>query len=350
MSHYDDVSSRGRSPRSRDPAGSTAAAPPPPYPPSEPTGAYEEVPWFPSSPGRTPRDDPEEAYEELPSQRNALSLRVPESAAAHSQMSRPRSLPPPLDNRDLQSSRHGTRERQRRDRDRRWRRHSQDYGSEAPPRTPVDRARGFLGDTFTDSKAGLGVGVLGALVGGLAAKEASDATSRHNGHHRRDDPEYKRNQMISTAVGAVVGALGANAFEKRLEDNREKSRSSRERSREISRSEQRYYLPDSVSGGGGGGGKSTRFLDKTEIIARPRSRSRDSNNGAAAWRPEWDPWEGRDRDGGGSRSRSRRGSGSRRSLEREVDTGARSWKNVEDWVYDDTKSGGGRPSGGEYRY
>ena len=361
MSHYDDVSSRGRSSRSHDYAGDTAAEPPPYPPSSEPAaGAYGGSPRFPSSPGRTPYDaassQPRLTYDhdddDAPHE-TSLSLQVPESTR-----SRPRSMPPPFDNRDLQSSRHLTRERRRRDRDRHRRRSSHDdggdYGSDAE--TPRDRERsrgGFLSEAFTDSKAGLGVGVLGALVGGLAAKEATDATSRHSGHHRRNDPEYKRNQMIGTAVGAVVGALGANAFEKRLEDSREKKererrrsspRSSRERDREVARSDHGYYLPGPpvIGPGSGGGGKNTRFLDKTEIIARPRS-------GSGGRAPDWDPWEDRVRDRSGSRSR-RHDSRSRRSLEREVDTDARSWKNVEDWVYDDNRSGGSRRSGSDYHY
>ena len=54
--------------------------------------------------------------------------------------------------------------------------------------------------------------------------------------------------------------------------------------------------------------------------------------------------------------RERNGGGRRRGVEREVDPGARSWKNVEDWLYDDgndlesgTRSNG-QPSHDAYRY
>ncbi|RYP57857.1 hypothetical protein DL769_009234 [Monosporascus sp. CRB-8-3] len=334
MSRHDDGSSRGRPNRQRDCVGGTVA---PDYPPSEAVGAYSgEVPRIPS-PGRTTypgsTSQARLAYEPQapfypPPPRDASNLQITKSRS----QSRPRSLPPLVEYRPPPSSRELTRER--------WRRTRADDNSDnddrsdvETPRTPLAKARGIISDTFTDSAGGLGVGILGALVGGLAAKEASDATSRHNSRRRRRDPEHRRNQILSTAVGAVVGALSANAFEKRLEDNRERERAARQQDR-------------------GGAWRSDirdgSVLDKTEVFTRPRSgggreesrsRSRSRSRGGGGGWKDWDPWDHRS---------GRRGSG--RGLEREVDTGVRSWKNVEDWVCDGGTSGQSRPSLDEYRY
>ncbi|KAK7747023.1 hypothetical protein SLS62_009280 [Diatrype stigma] len=339
--------------------------------------SYGEVPRIPS-PGHT-------AYPGSSSQaRLAYEPQAPfypppsrERSRSRSQ-SRPRTLPPPIEYRnDARSSRELVRTRRPDpyddddddgDLDSYYGREVSDHGG-STARTPAagDKAAaaaargGFLGNKFTDTPAGLGVGVLGALVGGLAAKEASNATSRHGKKHRSGDPDHRRNQMISTAVGAVVGALGANAFEKRLEDNRGKEKEQRAAAaaKEDNKWEyERRWRSDGRNG-------SSRVLDKTEIIARPRSRSggagsRDrSSDGSSrrrsrsragvngsGWRKDWEPWDERERD-----RDHRRSGGNGRGVEREVDTQARSWKDVEDWVYDDAKSGSGsRPSLDEYRY
>ncbi|RYP48016.1 hypothetical protein DL768_006007 [Monosporascus sp. mg162] len=337
MSRYDDGPSRGHPNRQRDYVGATAA---PDYPPSEAMGTYtSEVPRIPS-PGRTtypgPTSQARLAYgpKELfypPPPRDASNLQIAKSRS----QSRPRSLPPPAEYRPPPSSRELTKER--------WRRARAGDNSDddnksdvETPRTPLVKARGIIGDMFTDSAGGLGVSLLGAVVGGIAAKEASDATSRHNGHRRRGDPEHRRNQILSTAVGAVVGALGANAFEKRLEDNRERERAARQQDR---------------GGAWHSDGRDGSILDKTEVFTRPRSgggregsrsRSRSRSRGGGGggrWKKDRDPWDHRSE---------RRGSG--RGLEREVDTGVRSWKDVEDWVCDDGKSERSRPSLDEYRY
>ncbi|RYP68003.1 hypothetical protein DL771_006926 [Monosporascus sp. 5C6A] len=335
MSRYDDGSSRGRPNRQRDYAGGTAA---PDYPPSEAMGAYSgEVPRIPS-PGRTIYPGP------TPQARLAYGPKAPfypphPGEASHLQIvksrsqSRPRSLPPPLEYHPPPSSRELTRERWRRARARDDS-DDDDRSDVETPRTPLVKARGIIGDTFTDSAGGLGVSILGALVGGIAAKEASDATSRHKSHRRGGDPEHRRNQILSTAVGAVVGALGANAFEKRLEDNRERERASRQQER---------------GGAWRSDGRDGSVLDKTEVFTRPRSgggregsrsRSRSRSRGrGGCWKKDWDHWDHRSE---------RRGSG--RGVEREVDTEVRSWKDVEDWVCDDGKSGRSRPSLDEYRY
>ncbi|KAK7747938.1 hypothetical protein SLS53_001190 [Cytospora paraplurivora] len=89
------------------------------------------------------------------------------------------------------------------------------------PRDPVDKARHVVENTFSSSNSGLGVGVLGAIVGGLIAREASEATahrSRGHGHHRSD-----KAPLVSALVGAAVGGLAANALEKRIEVARAKT-------------------------------------------------------------------------------------------------------------------------------
>ena len=104
--------------------------------------------------------------------------------------------------------------------------------------SPISRARHTLNNTFSQSNSGIGVGVLGAIVGGLAAREASEAAGRSrdgNGrgyHDRNRDPERSesdRAALLSTLVGAAVGGLGANALEKRLETNREKTKIEQEK-------------------------------------------------------------------------------------------------------------------------
>ncbi|ROW06581.1 hypothetical protein VMCG_04456 [Cytospora schulzeri] len=86
---------------------------------------------------------------------------------------------------------------------------------------PLDKARDLVDNTFTNSNTGLGVGVLGAIVGGLIAREASEATThrpRRRGRHGSD-----KGPLVSTIVGAAVGGLAANALEKRFEVARVKT-------------------------------------------------------------------------------------------------------------------------------
>lgn len=88
---------------------------------------------------------------------------------------------------------------------------------------PVEKAEKAVKNSFTSSNSGLGIGILGAIVGGLAARHVSDSAPqrRHDsGHH--GDRERDQRVLMSTIVGAAVGGLGANALERRLEINREK--------------------------------------------------------------------------------------------------------------------------------
>ncbi|KAI1451408.1 hypothetical protein F4805DRAFT_103356 [Annulohypoxylon moriforme] len=229
--------------------------------------------------------------------------------------SRPRSLPPPVEYR-------------RRSRGRRKERGynkegDSDDSDDGRARTPIEKTRNFVDNTFSDTTAGLSIGVLGALVGGLAAREAVDATGKRNSHH--DDTDHKRNQLIGTVVGAAVGALGANAVEKRLEVHREKEKIKQEKW-------ERKFRPN------------PDVVERREFVTRPHSSSGDGYG----WKRDWDPWEERERDRDRASARSR-------GVEREVDLGARSWKNVEDWLNDERndnkpRSGGRRSPEDEYRY
>ncbi|OHE92299.1 hypothetical protein CORC01_12414 [Colletotrichum orchidophilum] len=104
--------------------------------------------------------------------------------------------------------------------------------SRSRPRSPIGKVRHAVDSTFTQSSSGIGVGLLGAVVGGLAAREVSDATVRSrnrkeidNGTYRPRSPrETEKARVISTVVGALVGGLGANAIERRFEVARERDR------------------------------------------------------------------------------------------------------------------------------
>ncbi|KAL2109637.1 hypothetical protein VUR80DRAFT_2168 [Thermomyces stellatus] len=124
---------------------------------------------------------------------------------------RPRSLPPPYD------APHPHR----------CLRHSTSYSLSSSKEYLPGRARGVIKDNFTDSRSGLGVGILGAIVGGIVAHEVSHATVRGGnksagGHLRRSEPRSngEKASRLATLAGAVVGGLGANAMERKFEDSR----------------------------------------------------------------------------------------------------------------------------------
>jgi hypothetical protein len=144
-----------------------------------------------------------------------MSLQVP---AAHY---RPRSVPPVMT----------AVARRRRSRSRSSSRSSS--SSRDGPRSPLGKARHVVKESFTPTPTGLGAGLLGAIVGGLAMREVSDAaTRRHNAKLDDDDPNYRphsskqhqKAKIVSTLVGAVVGGFGANAIEKKFEGARERDR------------------------------------------------------------------------------------------------------------------------------
>ncbi|KAF2965053.1 hypothetical protein GQX73_g8512 [Xylaria multiplex] len=278
MSRYEDgYPSRGRAADyyTYSAGGAAAAAAPPPYPHT-------------ASPGHT-------TYNGQPQARLTYE---PHASESHS---RPRSLAPPVD-----APRDKTRGRS-----------DSEDSHDGKTRSPIGKAKRFVDNTFTDSAAGLGVGVLGALVGGLAAREAVELTSNREKQHKgRDDEEHKRNQLIGTVVGAAVGALGANAQEKW---------------------ERKWRRPDGEP----------EVLEKMEVVARPRSRarsrgSRRNESEGSHDDEDWGAWDDRDGHRGGRSS-------SRHGIRREVDPGARSWRNVEDWVLDDGDSDDGRHRSGRHR-
>lgn len=117
----------------------------------------------------------------------------------------------------------------------------------SPPTDPVRKAQNAIKDAFTNSTSGVSVGVLGAIIGGLVAREASGAATtnssssktkpdhgeggrrrsgnhHHHHHHQKRYPaEQERTRLISTLVGAAVGGFGANALEKRIEVAKERT-------------------------------------------------------------------------------------------------------------------------------
>ncbi|KAG6360689.1 hypothetical protein INS49_011754 [Diaporthe citri] len=125
----------------------------------------------------------------------------PDARQASPRRRRPRSLPPPAR--------------------RKSRRSAEDHSPAGPddgPRSPIQDARHLINNTFSNSNSGLGIGVLGALAGGLIAHEATGASgtkSRARSHGRRGADH--RSPLLPTLVGAAVAGLAANAFEKRME-------------------------------------------------------------------------------------------------------------------------------------
>ncbi|EJT72021.1 hypothetical protein GGTG_11269 [Gaeumannomyces tritici R3-111a-1] len=174
---------------------------------------------------------------------------------APSQQRRPRSVPPPsaaVVERSYMmtpATRSNSRTRSRgRDRSRsrsRSRSHSRCRGAARDSHSrgrdgPVEKAERAVKNSFTSSNSGLGIGILGAIVGGLAARHASDSAPKHRhsssgGHHHHgsssgsSERERDQRMLMSTLVGAAVGGLGANALERRLEINREREDEARGR-------------------------------------------------------------------------------------------------------------------------
>lgn len=132
---------------------------------------------------------------------------------------RPRSLPPPPPY----------------DAPRRRRRSPSSSSSSSSECLP-GRVRGVVKDNFTDSRSGLGVGILGALVGGIVAHEVSHTAVRTRdkkapgGRSRKSDlvAASEKGSKFATLAGAVVGGLGANAMEKRFEDSRRRDKLTRD--------------------------------------------------------------------------------------------------------------------------
>lgn len=94
--------------------------------------------------------------------------------------------------------------------------------------SPMSKARNVVENNFSNSTTGIGAGLLGAVVGGFAARQASDAASRHRRKSHSGRPgsggDDDRTRAISTILGAVAGGLGANAIANRVEGARERGR------------------------------------------------------------------------------------------------------------------------------
>ncbi|ATY67291.1 hypothetical protein A9K55_000125 [Cordyceps militaris] len=93
--------------------------------------------------------------------------------------------------------------------------------------SPVSRARHAVEDNFSNSSAGIGAGILGAVIGGFAANKATEAAYNRagkGGHQRRHSDDNAVPKAVSTLLGAVAGGLGANAFAHHVEGEREKRR------------------------------------------------------------------------------------------------------------------------------
>jgi len=146
-----------------------------------------------------------------PSPRERMTLEPPE------QQHRPRSVPPNT----AMVRRSRSRSRPPSD--------DEDYDDRRGPRnrspSPIARARNVVDENFSHSASGIGAGLLGAVVGGLVAREATEAATRRK-HKTRgyDDDNEDRTRLVSTILGAVAGGLGANALANRVEDSRERDR------------------------------------------------------------------------------------------------------------------------------
>ncbi|CAK7197764.1 hypothetical protein SEUCBS139899_000412 [Sporothrix eucalyptigena] len=177
------------------------------------------------------------------------SLQVPSSRH------RPRSQPPASSTGRSELSRRGSDRSDRSDRS-----PSRDRGDGS--HSPLEKVKHAADKTFSTSKSGIGVGVLGAIVGGFAAHEASEAASRardKRDHRHHNSKDHQRATLISTIVGAAVGGLGANAIEKRIEHRRQE-REYDSRDREHRPRELEYH------GSGGSRGISNRSHSQSRSI------------------------------------------------------------------------------------
>ncbi|KAK3490607.1 uncharacterized protein B0T23DRAFT_396743 [Neurospora hispaniola] len=182
---------------------------------------------------------------------------------------------------------------------RRSRSRSRARRSPSPAAAPLRKAKDLYSSTFSPSTTALGVGVLGAIVGGLAAREATEharksshngkKSSHHDGHssssskgrkNQKEEEERERKAaLISTIVGAAVGGLGANVIEKKLE---EKKKAGEEEKRAKER---------------GGGYRELRDRDRDldddgYDIRDRRSRSRHGGRGSSLDTPVYSDDEG----------------------------------------------------------
>ncbi|KAL1903683.1 hypothetical protein Sste5346_000312 [Sporothrix stenoceras] len=263
--HYDDDDDYRRRPRSSHSHGrhhrdsspeevyNDSAGMPPPYMTNAAGGgrlAYDpNAPSFPPPPNASTSDFGRHDSLQVPSSRH-----------------RPRSQPPAL-------STTGRSELSRRGSSRGDRSPSPDRYRDTP-HSPLEKVKHAADKTFSTSKSGIGVGVLGALVGGFAAHEAAEAASRardKRDHRHHGSKDHQKAALISTLVGAAVGGLGANAIGKRIEHHRQE-RNHDDDDYDRDRSRDRDHKPRELEYHGGGGGS-------RGISDRAHSRGRSSRGG-----------------------------------------------------------------------
>lgn len=227
---YEEYSSRRRRDFSPDNYSGGAPAPNPNNP-----GAQGQGPPPPGAPPYASTSRLDEQYGAGPP-RDRMTLEPPPSQA------RTRSVPPPnttMVRRSRSRSRPASVTSSQEDYDDDRRRGSRSRGRDrSRSQSPLSRARGAVEDNFSNSATGIGAGLLGAVVGGLVAREASDAATRHK-HKTRgyEDENENRTRLVSTILGAVAGGLGANAIANRVEDSRD-----RDRRRQIDWERERSYV------------------------------------------------------------------------------------------------------------
>ncbi|KAF5667549.1 hypothetical protein FHETE_5607 [Fusarium heterosporum] len=173
-------------------------------------------------------DDP--YYGDAPSPRERMTLEPPES------QNRPRSVPPNTTMVRRSRSRSRSRPHSRLSSDDEEYDDRRDTRKRSP--SPITRARNAVDENFSHSASGIGAGLLGAVVGGLVAREATEAATRRK-HKTRgyEDENEERTRLVSTILGAVAGGLGANALANRVEDSRE-----RDRQRQVDWERERSYV------------------------------------------------------------------------------------------------------------
>ncbi|KAK0747449.1 hypothetical protein B0T21DRAFT_406075 [Apiosordaria backusii] len=152
---------------------------------------------------------------------------------------------------------------------------SESYDLHHKKRGPIRKAKQSLQETFTPSTSGLGVGVLGAIVGGLAAREAVEHLPPSKGGRRssksrsgsHSHSKHDKIAVLGTVLGAAIGGLGANAIERHIERRKGVEESWGRREVELKRLEERVREAE-------GGGRDSREW-RREKGDRDRERGYD---------------------------------------------------------------------------
>jgi outer membrane lipoprotein SlyB len=178
-------------------------------------------------------------------------------------------------------------------------------------RSNMDRAKSAVTNNFTNSTTGIGASLLGAVVGGFAARTATEAVSRHRdskgGRRRGSDADAKeeRIRLASTIIGAVAGGIGANALTNRFEDAREH----RDRPKRLE--PQRWDSRDSRDSRHWSDSDDDRYDSRRGLSRRDSSRTSTNRRAIPASYDDRDEYDDYDRDarrGGPRREASHEGS------------------------------------------